>query len=466
MSTTDYKHPEYVRMLPLWQQVRDTCAGSHAVKARREAYLPNPSEDPNSTEGRRRYQSYLHRAVYLNATGRTLQGLVGVAFSNWPRFVLPKGAEYLADDVNGSGVGLVNQAQSALADVLQTGRGGLLADCSSRDETEQLRPRTVAEAEAEGWRVTLNYYAAERILTWEVQDDRLTRLVLQETHAKYEGGEVEYIPQLRELVMEGGKQVVHIWRQFTDKGKFVKVATYKTTLPSITFHFIGATDNDPWPDTPPLLDLSDLNLAHYRNSADYEESAFLMGQPMLAITGVTDEWVKERGAVYVGSRAPLALPTGGDAKFLQVQPNTLAKEAMQDKERMMAMMGARLLAPTAAPMTATQSASETKAAYSVLSNVCDNLSEAYRAALGSVARMLNPYSPDQVDFAIDTRFNDLMLDANAIRETVAAWQAGLVPQSDAWATLRRLGVVDQGKTDDQLRAEIDAQGPALDLDAA
>ena len=132
----------------------------------------------------------------------------------------------------------------------------------------------------------------------------------------------------------------------------------------------------------------------------------------------------------------------------------------------MAQLGARLLAPTAAPVTATQSASETKAVYSQLSLACDNVSEAYRAALGSLAAMLSPTAPKAVDFAIDTRFNDLSLDANAIRETVAAWQAGLLPQSDAWSVLRRLGVVDQGKTDEQLRDEVAASGPTLNFDEA
>ena len=82
------------------------------------------------------------------------------------------------------------------------------------------------------------------------------------------------------------------------------------------------------------------------------------------------------------------------------------------------VMGARLLAPTAAPMTATQ-ARQNQAAYSVLSNVCDNLSEptAPRWDQSPVFELL----ADQVDFAIDTRFNDLMLDANAIREP---WQRG------------------------------------------
>lgn len=464
MSVTDYKHPDYIAAAPLWRKVRAACAGEDAIKAAGERYLPDPGDDPADPKARRRYERYLERAVYFNATGRTLRGLVGVAFANWPRMVVPE--DYILDDVDGSGISLVNQAQLVLSDVLQTGRGGLLADCSSVDPTKKIRGLTQSEAEAAGWRLRLSYWPAERILTWELQGQKLTRLVLESAHHEYIGGELNVVPELLELVLVNGKCVFNRHRKYTDNGKYILASSITSTHTSIPFHFIGATNNDPHPDTPPLLDLANLNIAHFRNSADHEESVFLMGQPMLAITGVTDEWVDKRGEVHIGSRAALALPQGGDAKFIQPQPNTLAKEAMLDKERMMAQLGARLLAPTAAPVTATQSASETKAVYSQLSLACDNVSEAYRAALGSLAAMLSPTAPKAVDFAIDTRFNDLSLDANAIRETVAAWQAGLLPQSDAWSVLRRLGVVDQGKTDEQLRDEVAASGPTLNFDEA
>ena len=125
----------------------------------------------------------------------------------------------------------------------------------------------------------------------------------------------------------------------------------------------------------------------------------------------------------------------------------------------MAQIGARLMAPGEAVKTATQSAAETKAAYSVLSLACDNVSQAY-------TRVLQWLDDARGSFAIDTRFNDLTLDANAIRETVAAWQAGIVPQSDAVALLQRLGVIDQEKTVEQVAGEIEGQGPALNLDEA
>lgn len=463
--TTDYTHPDYDALAPKWRRIRDAVAGEDAVKAAAEAYLPRPNKFDTSPEAADRYDAYLQRAVYYNAVGRTLSGLVGVAFANWPEVVTSE--RVLLDDADGSGVGLIGQSQWMLAEVLQTGRGGLLTDASFIDPSKRPRIKTVADAEAAGLRTFISAYRAEDILTWELSGAVLTRLVLREVHADHAGGKVELRPQLRELVIEEGKVIVKMWRRYSATGQFMLAETRETTAPTIPFAFVGATNNDAHPDQPPLLDLANLNLAHYRNSADYEESAFLLGQPMFAVSGVDEEWVNARMAsgMYVGARAMLPLPQGGDAKILQVAPNTLAKEAMDNKERQMQALGARLMAQGEVAKTATQSAAETKAAYSVLSLACDNVSQAYTRALGFVEAWWGRPA-GKASFAIDTRFNDLTLDANAIGQVVAAWQAGLVPQTDAWAVLRRLGVIEQGKTDDQLAGEIEGQGVPLRLDEA
>jgi len=464
MPITAYTHPEYDRFAPLWEKVSDACAGQDALKARSPLYLPDPSEgrEGDRAHADARYRGYCRRAVYLNATGRTLSALVGIAYANWPRVVLPRGLNYLLEDADGSGVGLINQSQWVLSEVLKKGRVGLLADATTLDETEALRDMSVAQLREIGHRFLVAAYSAESILTWELDRGRLTRLVLSEIHHDYTGGEVWEVPQLRELLLVEGRCQVRLWRQYTAAGQFHLVSDVATSFARIPFTFIGATNNDATPDQPPLLDLANVNLAHFQNSADFEESVFLNGQPQLVFEGATKEWAEEADVVF-GARAALVTPPGTTAKLLQVQPNTLVREAMRDKEQMMAALGARLLGPGGKTMTATQSAAETKSAYSQLSLAADNVSEGYRKTLAEIAGLAGS---GEVDFAIDTRFNDLALDANALRETVAAWQAGMVPTSDAWAVLRRLGVVDQGKSDEQLRDELDAQGPALDLDRA
>ena len=101
--------------------------------------------------------------------------------------------------------------------------------------------------------------------------------------------------------------------------------------------FFGADDNDETIDDAPLYDLAVLNLAHYRNSADYEEGNFIAGQPTLFITGLTESWyqdvIKQGNPIRLGSRSANLLGSGSNAFLLQANASSGLREAMTDKKR-------------------------------------------------------------------------------------------------------------------------------------
>ena len=115
-------------MLPSYEKVRDCVAGEAAIKRKREKYLPMPDPLDKSEYNRSRYDQYLFRASFLNATGRTLRGLVGLVFDKDPAVQAPDALKPVLVDASGSGVPLDQQASTALADNLTVGRGGLLPD--------------------------------------------------------------------------------------------------------------------------------------------------------------------------------------------------------------------------------------------------------------------------------------------------------------------------------------------------
>ncbi|MBL1368232.1 DUF4055 domain-containing protein, partial [Acinetobacter baumannii] len=108
-------------------------------------------------------------------------------------------------------------------------------------------------------------------------------------------------------------------------------------MDEIPFMFVGSHNNDPEIDNPPMYDLAELNIAHYRNSADYEEAVYMMGQPTYWFSGLTKEWIKEvlGGKIQLGSVGGVLLPANSSAGLLQPTPNTMAKEAMDQKENQM-----------------------------------------------------------------------------------------------------------------------------------
>lgn len=123
--------------------------------------MPRPNPLDLSAEASKRYEQYLARAVYYNAVGRTASSLVGMAYHKWPDVVLPAGLEYLLEDADGSGVGLINQSQDTVTRVLAKGRAGLLADYPSTEGST-----SKADQEAGGIRATIQLYDADSIINW------------------------------------------------------------------------------------------------------------------------------------------------------------------------------------------------------------------------------------------------------------------------------------------------------------
>ncbi|HBJ3674496.1 TPA: DUF4055 domain-containing protein, partial [Acinetobacter baumannii] len=180
----------------------------------------------------------------------------------------------------------------------------------------------------------------------------------------------------------------------------------------IPFTFVGAIDNSEEIKKPPLLPLANLNLAHYRDSADFQESVFYMGQPQYYAKGVNWEWydqAKKRG-IYIGAKVLLPLPENGGLGIVQADPNTLAREAMKDKWEKMKEMGARLIEKgSGSKKTATEANSDDAVQHSVLSLCVVNMNEALSAALRWAAKFVTPnvdvLTKDDLMFEISQEFN-------------------------------------------------------------
>lgn len=487
-DSVEFCRPEYRANLEMWRLVSDACAGQHAVKIRGEVYLPRPNPSDNSAEAKKRYEHYLLRAVFYNATGRTLSGLVGTAFGKWPEIKLPATMKYLEDDADGGNVPLVGQAMSVMGQVLKTSRAGLLVDFPPTPTESSL-----ADVEHGNKRATINYYPAHSIVNWRTErragTKTLTLVVLRETEEQTGDFNCINKVQYRVLRLTGSTYSVEVWkRDDTDgKGAF-KLAPEDSYTPltgagkpwdCIPFVFIGAVQNTPdleaygdgfrdcLPDRigSPLYDIAVVNLAHYRNSADHEDSTFLVGQPQPWMAGLDVEWrdalIKQ--GMYIGSRTVIPLPVGGEFGMAQAQENTLVAGAMKDKEALMMALGAKLIEKSNSTKTATQASHDESKDNSVLSLVCDNVSQAYAKALNWACVFMA--APETAEFSIDTEFSINSLDGPSITATVGAWQAGLLPDTDAWASMRKFGLIDAEKTDDEIKAELDAQKPKTGLAA-
>jgi hypothetical protein len=234
-------------------------------------------------------------------------------------------------------------------------------------------------------------------------------------------------------------------------------------LKEIPFIFLGAENNDPTPDDSPLFDLASLNIAHYRNSADYEESSFLVGQPTPVVSGLTKDWAIDilGGVINLGSRAVIPLPVGGKAELLQADPNSMPKEAMEHKEKQMVALGARIVEARDVQRTATESGQDEEVETSILINAARNVSLGYTKALAWAGLFVSSSGVSAV--VLNTDFAMARMTVEERQQLVTEWQAEAISFSEM-----RRGLTTQGTanlTDEEAQVEIKKNPPPKEAPA-
>lgn len=473
--TVKYVRPEVKRLLPVYKMIRDVLAGPKSVKDAEDVYLPIPDPSDDSNAAKYRYKNYLKRAIFFDATSRTHEGYLGQVFYRDVTIELPPLLELMLEDVDGTGLSLMQQSKEAVGEVLSLGRAGLYTDYSLQEDLSATRK----DQETGRVRPTITMYPPEKILNWRWtmfgNQKLLSLLVLEENYdISDDGFEAETATQWRELrmvLLEGASAPMlqcSVHRE-TDKGLISLEPTYPRMgngkpWNRIPFEFIGSKNNDPIPDKPPLEGMAHLNIGHYRNSAEYEESVFMVGQPTPWGSGLTEDWVKTvwNGELRLGSREFIPLPVNGAMGLLQPEPNTMAKDAMEIKRDLMVALGAKLAENSTVATTATQENRESVIENSVLSTCAKNVSSAYIRALCHAATYQNIPS-DKVVFEISTDFEITRMSAQDRQQLLSEWLGGGITWEEYRWNMKRSGVAFQ---DDKIaRKQIQAElSDGLDLD--
>ena len=467
MSDVTTQHALYKARLPEWVLVDDVCAGEAAVKAKCTEYLPKPNHLDTSEESAERYKQYVFRAVFYEATGNTLDGLTGATFRKDPVLKLPPELSYLEQDADGCNVSIYQQSQSVINGQLKHGRAGLLVDYPQVQGV-----LTVAEQQAQNIRAQIIHFDAKQVINWRTakigSKHMLSLVVISERVEEDDptGFAPIQIDQYRVLRLENGIYKVEIWRKvkvaesLKDEWQIVSEAYprdgYGKPWDMIPFTFVGSINNDATTDRAPLLRLATLNLAHYRNSADFEQSSFIVGQPQPWMSGIDSETRKyyddPEKKVHIGSLRVLMLPAGATFAFAQVQENTMVEKAMSRKEDQMVALGARLIQKGTVAKTATESAGDQSVQHSVLSLCVVNLNEAYNLCLQWVARYMKVTPKEgELAYTVNQDFVESSIDPQLLQIVVSAWQQGLIPESDTWEFFRKRSIINPEKTDDDIR---------------
>ncbi len=440
---------ELTAMATKYTRIRDCLAGEDAIKAKQTVYLPMPTVELDEAQNQKRYFNYLQRACFYNATKATLKGLHGQIFMRQPDVKLPEELNFLLNDADGKGLGLIQLVKRACLENLALGRGGFFVDYPDTGGAASFQ-----DLESGRLRPYIYFYAAEQIINWrsEIIDGKheITLIVLKEEYDLPKNNSMFNTTKgtlWRVLMLEDG--VYHVQTVYSYGAGIPKSLSQKViptdaagnVFSSIPFFFMGSENNDADVDSPPLDDIATLNIAHYRNSADYEDSCFFTGQPTLVINGLTQSWVEEHlnDGIMIGSRTVLMLNEGADAKFLQAAPNSMPFEAMKHKEKQMVALGAKLVEQPGVVRTASEAEITFNTENSVLSSVALNVASAIQLALFFAARYVG-ISDDDIKFNLNTDFDIANLSPEKLRQLVESWQKGSITLEELRGNLRKAGI--------------------------
>ncbi len=461
-SQVSKTHPEYDAMVTKWQRCRDCIAGGDSVKAAGEKYLPRLKEQ-DETE----YAAYKYRAKFFNAGWRTIQALTGMLFRRPPVVETSESVNALLEDVTMSGVSFITFAQQIAMETLTVGRVGILVDYPSQS-TEGM---TAAEAARLNLRPVMQRYETESIINWKtawIGNKTVLTLVVLTEEAALEGNEFEHKTETRYRVLDlfNGAYRVRVFR-IDDKGEDEQIGgdifpvMSGKPLDFIPFFFLGVDDTTPQLDLPPFLDLVDLNLDHYRMSADHKHGLHFTGLPTGVITGYRPENESEK--LYVGAAHFLVLPDPqAKASFLEYTGQGLSAivEELERIEQQMAILGARLLTAEKKATETAQTAQIHRAGESsVLSSIASTISGALTQALTLFSKWAG--SDNECTVELNQEFLPPEMTPQELSALVSAWQTGAISMQVLFDQLQKKEVIASDLTLEEMQAQIGSEGPRM-----
>ena len=464
----DTQHPDYVAKVKTWAKMRATCAGQDAVHAAKETYLP--ALDGQTVA---QYDAYRARALYLNATGRSVDAFLGLVFRKPPAVDVPAGLAAWLPDITASGVSLEGMARLLLVELLAVGRFGLLVDYPERPEG------TVTQTAAEmlGLRPRVKHYPAENVVNWRAESrnnrETLTLVVLAENVGAPEGGdefdtattELQY--RVLDLEPGTGNYRQRVYRRPDKALDWVLTEEFYPQMggkpmSSIPFILAGPEGERVTPEIPPLNDLADINLSHYRAYADYRHGLHFVGLPTAVVTGYSLDATKGE-TLSIGSASAWVFPSpDAKASFLEFQGQGLGalKEELDRLEAAMANFGARLLREVKRVAEAAETAEINRAGESSL---LVSWAGVVAAALRKALEIMRDWSgfTGEVSVALNTDYMPTSMDAQTFTALLAGVQAGKISYETFWANLKRGEIAPDDRTAEDELGMIEAEGGGL-----
>ena len=382
-----YRHPYYQEMYANWVKNRDFASGSDHIKARTfselyifkddsnfagglqsidelegTAYLPVPDQmrqDPKL------YRDYRDRAQVYNASGMTVESYMGMLYRKNPIYQYESADADLEDEIKDKTLRKVTPDNKSFTDlckiisreVIITNKVGILVDFP---DTMSDRELSVLEYEELNLTPKASVYRAEKIINWHytnVNDEVVPDyFVLDESDYGWneEKACYEWIEKYRVLFLEdtNNDYIYHqmVVKKIDDKAKqnrkakfvveeFITPEKEGVVLNRLPFYVIDKDGlNFAKTEESIINDLVDVNMGHYRNSADWEHNLYFLGLKTLVAPGYDKDI---SGTLTVGG--VISGPSTFQPYLIEPTSDSGIEKEMQNKEMRMAVLGSQAI---------------------------------------------------------------------------------------------------------------------------
>lgn len=419
------------------------------------------------------YKSYIGRAEFFNATGRTLDGLHGLMFRKNPIIECDEKYRQYLENVDCKGHTAEQFISDVAYDTLMTGWGGILVDTPNSNGMSQ---KDAEDNEAYPYIV---YYKPEDIINNRVkqngrhEDDSV--IVLKEKFEEESGDEfnVEIKDRYRVLDVLDGNYNQRVYVDGEKDGEILDIKKNEKKQSHIPFWW--ATSRNP--EKPMLLDLVNVNFAWYRKSADYENALHYGSVFMPYSVGFTpqsevkihtdpttgEQWEEEIAPqpIRVKCNAFTHFPEGttvGSLEFDRSSSNN-SLQAMQNDEERMAILGARIISAEKRGVESAETAKIHRAGEnSVLATFANNLSLVMSKVFKYYLEICTGEENVKVSVKINTDYEVAKMSSSELTALVALWQSGGIAKRDLFNNLKEGEILESDRDFEEMQSEIEEEG--------
>jgi hypothetical protein len=441
-------HADYEAYQYKWQRCEDVAyGGEDALHDAGETYLPRLRDQ--STDD---YKRMVARTPLFNASWRTIDGLNGMLFRKPVQQEFPAGMdEYLAD-VTMTGMDLQSFIQKIAYQDLAVGAYGVLVDYPEVDG----QVGTVAQSQAFGLRPRVKLYKAADVYNWRYSlvnnQNTLTEIRLKETEQiQVNEWDSKTEDRYRVLDLFEGVYRVRVYK--------VDGVSKQEILLSERFPVMNGSNLDYIPfdwqqeiEDPPLIDLINMNLHHYRISS-IKCNALPFTIPTMFIAGSLN--LAEGEKIYVGSsKAIHSNDPASHAEYIEFSGQGLgAVEKEIDKsEQQMAILGARMLEKQrkAVESSDTQQVHR-KGEESILAARAQVISQRCTRFMGWFAEWAGFYTKGNIE--VNRDFYPVGMTAQMLTALMSSWQQGGISDQVLFDNLQAAEIISDDTTfeDEQQR---------------